>query len=228
MANFVNYAGALAPNTNKFEFFEDFGAGSNITATGGLVITNATSGTAALGSAENGTFILTAGATTDGQGVNVQFTAAGVTPTSGRRIEFECLITSFTAGISAELAFGLAVADTTLIASDAITNKFVGFGQLGGDDGVLDYIANNDTDQTTAHTTTAGDLLVVATSYRLGFVIQGTDSVDFYVNGNFKASHSTNIPTVALFPTMVVQANGGANNVANVDYIYCSQDGLTR
>lgn len=180
---------------------------------GGVTKTQATSGTGAFLSDGSFTYQIAAGAATDGQGLNAQWTHFGLTAAAAKPIRFD--IKCALVGKVGELAIGMAAVDTTLIASDLLTNKFVGFSTKGDDDGVVDYVCNNDTDQTTAFTSTAGEAVTLATDIDFAMEIDSGE-VKFYRDHVLKARIKTNIPTGVLVPTIVCQSIGTTQSKVDI------------
>lgn len=183
----------------------DFNNGS----TGNPTDTTATAGTTALVadlSQPGGALLLDSVAVTAGQGENVQWNNFSVTPDADKRAEFYCSVTVLEQ--VGELFFGLAVVDTSLMASSALTNKCIGFGTIGDDDDVLDCITMNGTNPATSKKQSVGSLIVINQKYELGIVVR-TSSVEFYLDGSLIATNKTFIPTDAMCPTIVCQARGG-------------------
>lgn len=175
---------------------------------GGVTKTNATTGSGAFdlaGAEDAGVYILAAGAATATQGVNAQWKHFHLTPGTGSPIvfEIECKAT----GRVGELFIGLAVVDTTLIATSTITNKVVGFAVPGDDDGVLDYVTCDNTTFAGNNQQQTGATLALDTKVKLAMEVW-SDKVKFYRDGALVATNTTNIPTAALCPTIVCQSAG--------------------
>jgi hypothetical protein len=175
---------------------------------GGVTKTQASTGGGSFlsdGSEDAGVYVLAAGAVTDGNGINAQWKHFHLTPAAGTPIYFE--IECKAVGRVGELFIGLAKVDTTLIASDAITNECVGFAVPGDDDGVLDYVTCDATTFSGNNQQQAGETLEVGTKVRLAMEVY-SDKVKFYRDGVLVATNTTNIPTDALCPSIVCQSIG--------------------
>lgn len=175
-------------------------------------VTQATSGTFAAGAAEGGIATADPGAATATQGPNVQVDSAQFKPAAGKRIYFEARIkaSAITSGINFFL--GLAEVDTTVIAANAIsTANHIGFSSVTAD-GVLLF----NSEKAGAGDTGLCTTLVADTWVKLGFLVDGLDSIKQYVNGVLTgtAKVPANIPIVELVPTLVVQAKGTQNTVS--------------
>lgn len=193
-------------------FFHDFVGLDKSTES--WIATQATSGTMTAGVLAGGTAALSAGAATDNQGINVQLAGGAFVPTAGKDIWYETRLKC--SQVAVQFYAGLAVIDTTLIASGAIAHSdSIGFSSVT-DDGVL--LGN--VRASSSSTTTTGTTLVADTYVRLGFKLTGVSSVTFYVNGVAVGSAvTTNIPSAAvLTPSFVCQATGSGTPIVNVDW----------
>lgn len=179
--------------------------------TGDYVLTQATSGTAAISTAHPGALLIDSGATTDNQGVNLQRLKSAFLPAAGKDIwaEWRVLLTAATPPVTrAQLFVGLAASDTTIIAAGAqSTNNRIGWQIL---DGAL-LVSSLTCDKAGVGTTATGHTFVAATAVRLGFKYDGTaDTVQQYINGVAvgTAIATANIPKVAIYPSFVCQSDG--------------------
>jgi hypothetical protein len=183
------------------------------------IATQATSGSATAGVLAGGTCALSAGATTDHQGEQIQKAGGGFIPAVGKHIWFETRLKINV--LTAEIFYGLADIDTTIIAADAIhATDYIAFSAIT-DDGVLipgcssGSVATNNASPKT---------LVAATYVRLGFVLTSNTSLQFYVDGVAAgAAITTNIPSVVITPSFVCQATGTGTPVVDIDYVCCAQ-----
>lgn len=185
------------------EQFADYNAQAT---TGSWVGTAATAGTAAIGTAEPGVLVLDSASTTQGQGMQVQRTKSAFVPASGKSIWFEAKVKLVTS-LSAQVFVGLAAADTSIIASNAMsTNNRIGWTSVTGD-GVLLF----DTDKAATGGTSTGTTLVAGTYQTLGWYYDGdADTVQQYVNDVAigSAVATARIPKVVIYPSLVCQTNG--------------------
>ena len=178
----------------------DFNNGSD----GNPTDTTATAGTTALVadlSQPGGALLIDSVAVTAGQGENVQWKNFGVTPDADKRVEFYCSVTVLEK--VGRLFFGIAAIDSTLIASDALTNDCIGFTTTAAGTSVLDCV----TKAGNAKTQSVGSAIVINQKYELGIVVR-TSSVEFYLDGSLIATNKATIPTAAMCPTIVCQAAG--------------------
>lgn len=177
--------------------------------TGDYVLTQATTGTAAISTAASGVLELDSNSTTATQGANLQRAKAVFVPAAGKDIWFETKIKIVDTFDKCELFAGLSEVDTTLLASSANSSaNHVGW-QCVTDDGVLLFSA----EKATAGATTAAATIAEATYIKLGFKVNGVSTVDQYINGvKVGTGHVTaNIPIVAMVPSFVCQS-GGTND----------------
>lgn len=163
---------------------------------------------------------VSAGAATAGQGMNVQWRHYAHTPDASKKIYFRAKL-RFTGSVTTEFFCGLAPKSSTLIASSALSNKAIGFAQLG-DDGNIDCLTSNATDGS-AITETLAVAAALDTEYDLQFLAT-TSKVRYWVNGIEKPAITTNIPTVALCPAIVLQGGGSGSPIAWLECMYASRE----
>ncbi len=120
---------------------------------------------------------------------------------------------------------GMAATDTTIIDG---TPDYIGFGNT---DNGADIRAVNGKNQTAGAVagssapsggslTDTGVDLVNDTYVVVRFEVTETSKVRFYVNGNLKATHTSNLPDdVGLTPTFAIQCASGAAEKMTIDYI---------
>jgi hypothetical protein len=176
--------------------------------TGDFVLTQATAGTAAMSTTEQGTLLVNAGSTTSTHGANVQRPKSMFIPAAGKHIwaEFNVSYTGVT-NLNVETAVGLAEIDTTVIGSSAVSTVNHILFESVTDDGILLF---NSMKASTGNTPAAAHTIVSGTKVRLGFYVDGVTSVQAYVNGvaTGSAVATANVPIVALYPTFVCQSGG--------------------
>lgn len=178
--------------------------------TGDYVLTQATTGTAAISTAAPGVLELDSNSTTATQGATLQHNKAMFLPASGKDIWGEWEFKIVDTYDKAEVFVGLSELDTTLIATSANSSaNHIGW-EITNDDGVLLFAGEKaGTRGTKTAATIAEDTYI-----RLGFHYDGTeDTVQQYINGvaTGTAIATANIPKVALYPSFVVQS-GGTND----------------
>lgn len=166
-----------------------------------------------------GRVLLTSAATTDNDGASIQgneiFAVA-----SGRTIWFETKFQCNDAD-QTDLCFGLTVNFATnpeamLAAADRIV-----FQVNDGDASILCKTEKNGTETSTD----SGVDLEDSTDIRLGFRVESTGVVYFYINQSLVATHTTNIPddenlTVA---AMSVSGSNVGTRATSIDYILAAQ-----
>jgi hypothetical protein len=181
-------------------------------------ITQATTGTAALGTdTSGGTLVCDSNSTTSTQGVNVQHTAGPVIiPAAGKHIWAEFCVKVTDTIDKGEVFVGLAEADTTIIGTSALsTSNHIGWYSVT-DDGVLLFGAA----KAAAAATKAATTLVEDTYIKLGFYVNGVTSIQQYLDGvATSAAHATaNVPIVKLIPSFVCQSAGTNDPILTVDW----------
>jgi hypothetical protein len=188
--------------------------------TGDWVLTQATSGSAAMSTTITGALAIDAGAVTSGQGAQIQRVKAPIVPAAGKDIWFECTVQA-TNPTKLQTFIGLAEIDTTIIAGAALTTgTHIGWSSVTSD-GVLLRVAAKASAAVTATATT----LAASTNVKLGFKVTGVTSIDQYINGVLTgtAVATANVPIVALYPSFVCQAHGTSQPVLSVLYYRCFQ-----
>lgn len=199
-------------------FFEDFHSANKSTEQ--WILTQATSGTGVAGVLTGGVFTLDAGATTDGQGPQVQLAGVDFTPAANKHIWYETRLK--VSHISGDFYIGLAELDTTISASSDTT--------LANSIGLSSYTGNGillaDCEKASARSNSLAVHTLVADTYvKLGFYVNGVTSITFYVNGvaNATTIATANIPIVGLTPSFSVHATGTDQAVMHVDYVKVAQ-----
>lgn len=180
----------------------------------GFTFTSVTSGSITQDTTNpNGVLLISAGAATAGVGVNWQMNNVPFKVAAGKPLAFE-VIGKFTglSNLRVQTFIGLAATSTAIIASGAFASvNRVGFQGITTT-GVLTSVARQGG---TAEAGT-GLTLVNDTVYRFGLYATSSQ-VDFYVDGSIVSSITSQIPTVALAPSIVVQAAGTDTPVFNLD-----------
>lgn len=211
----IVHACDLAPLVFSRQDFDAVDIASNTIS--GWTFTDVTSGTITKDTTNpNGVALISAGAATANQGVNWQLDNPPLKISSGKPVVFEAYL-KYTglSNLKVQTFVGLATGGTTaLIASGAMaTVDRVGFQGITST-GVLNSVCRGGG---TAATGT-GLTLVNNTFYRLGLYAT-TSQVDFYVNGSIVSSLTTQIPTGALAPIIVVQSNGTDTAAMSLDWV---------
>lgn len=112
---------------------------------------------------------------------------------------------------------GLAITDTDIIGGVA---ERIGF-ECPDATADIDAVTEAGSTQTTTDT---GVNLADDTFVELGFDVLGTGQVKFYVNGMLKATHTTNITTDILTPSLFVANSDAALDTMTIDYILAARD----
>tara|TARA_R100000808_G_C2154841_1_gene166259 strand:- start:3485 stop:4222 length:738 start_codon:yes stop_codon:yes gene_type:complete len=209
----------------RYEYFEDFDAETD--ATGAVLWTlNTLSSGTLTGVAEHGGVLdVNAGAATDDQGVeSAQPDSVGQVLVAANR-QIYCEIRAKRKLQSAGQFWGLAEVDAAAMGTANFEAKGIGFVCDAGTSAItaLDTITTatasaNSGEEVTADVATA---MVNDDKYRVyGIDITGTGMVEFYIDGVLKATHTTNIPTGALVPTLCSVNSASAQSTLYVDYIY--------
>lgn len=189
--------------------------------------TQATAGTFNLIAGDGGIVEADSNSTTDTQGIQAQLggdaagTSAGiamVTCEARTEVRFECRVKLHdfgAAGAGIQFFVGLSEVDTTLIATSAnssanhigfegiATNTLIGVGEKAGARGTVSGLV------------TVVDSDVTADSWvNLGFLVDGLDSISFFVNGvkNATTLAAANIPIVGMTPSIVCQSDGATTD----------------
>jgi len=173
------------------------------------------------------------GASTTNQGVNMQLNGEGWLVRANKDIYFETRIKTILP-LQVDMAIGLFTTDTGVLAG---TTNAIGFGTYdtsadlldGGSGDIYCFTKAHGSDADYTNSTTILDTGVnLSTEFvTLAFHVIGNRRVKFYVDGNEKASFTTNIPIAsgdAMTLTMAMLENGAAGSPElMVDYIYCAQ-----
>lgn len=175
--------------------------------TGDYILTQSTTGSAAMSTTMPGVLSIDSGSTTVVQGANVQRAKSAFIPAAGKHIwaEFRVKFTGV-GNLNVETAIGLFELDTTVIAASAVsTANGIGWTSVT-DDGVLLF----DCEKATASATRAATTIVSDTWVKLGFYVNGVTEIEQYINGVLTGTNTAtaNIPIVALYPTLVCQSGG--------------------
>lgn len=203
-----------------FTAFDDFigtHTGTTTTGVGGAYTLTAIAGTPtiAMDNAHGGTATATAAAATDTHGFIINpgsATAAFVTPAAGRRIAFEILVKQTLQTVTLGSCFiGLATQATGMSTTGALTaNDYIGFQCLDSDDLKFTYLNQGAT--LYVDSTKITDV-VSAQYYRLGFLIDGLNSVTPYINGTrltpIVATSTKSIPDAVMNVTWQDVSGGG-------------------
>lgn len=208
----------LRSDPDHVVFWDDF-TGIAVDSTNDWTVVKDTSATVAIAAdTENGRLALTSEATTENDGASIQaneiFAAA-----SGRSLWFEAKIQVSNAD-EIDLFVGLTENFATNPEAVLTASNRIGFQINDGDASILCKTESGDTESSTDSGKDAAD----DTDVILGFRVDATNAVYFYVDRVLVATHTSNIPTALLTPA-VMELSGTATGTisASLDYILAVQ-----
>jgi hypothetical protein len=189
------------------------------------VLTQATAGTAALdAAAKGGVLLLDCNSTTNNQGVQIQVGgaagAASFIASAASKIYFEARVKIADIGsTTCQMFVGLAEVDTSVLASAAnSTANHVGF------EAINTTAMGIHSEKAGSRSSTAAVHTVVDDAYvKLGFLIDGLTKITPYVNSVAQTAITTNIPIVAMTPSLVCHSSGTTDPIVHVDWVACYQ-----
>lgn len=169
----------------------------------------------------SGAITMSSEATTDNDGSSIQGNEIFAV-SANRDIWFETKLTPTDAeGDALEICVGLTVNFATnpeamLTAADRIV-----FQVNDGSSAILCKTEKNGTETSTD----SGEEIVSGTAVILGFHVRSTGSVEFFVNRNLVATHTTNIPDDENLAIGLMQLSGSATGTKSmsVDYVFAAQ-----
>lgn len=197
---------------------------SEVADRGVWLVTRDAAPTIAISDAEPGGVVaITTGASAN-DFVSLQMNGEAWTVNANKNIYFEARVKLADAD-DTQWFVGLASTDVTGSTLGPIldgTNDSIGFRQ-NADTGVdIDCLTEDDTTETE---TDSGVDVADDTYVRLAFRVIGTERVDFYVNGDKVASHSTNLPDAGAGLTATIEVHSPtASSAMEVDYVLIQQD----
>jgi predicted nucleic acid-binding protein len=198
-------------------FFDDFNQLA-INSTNDWTVVKDASATVALGAdAASGTVVLTSQATTDDDGASIQ-TQELFLPAVGKKIWFETRIQGSTVA-DMDIFVGLSENFATNPEAVLTASNYIGFRVTDGSAVIAAQCEAADT-QTTQST---GVSAVDATYITLGFVVNGTSKIDYFVNRAYVCSNTTNIPTTEL-AVALFELSGSITGTRSmtVDYVFAA------
>ena len=217
--------------TLGFAYFDDFLGPIDVTTGDGYTITQVTSGAISAVEDEDGGVLLvdSAGNASADDGVNVQLKNCMFKPVAGRTIRFEARVKfNDNSALTSQFAIGLAGVSTALIASGAIedtVDKCLWFHHGASTADKMSVICS----RTSANDTDADKATTVDDTYiKLGFVINGLTSVQWYADGVLV--HTSNvaaqIPNAVMCLSFVAQTEGASKDAEmSVDWVRILQEG---
>lgn len=205
----------LGINADRFfegvAFADDFVATPISTTSLANYVVSQTNGTVVnTAAADGGVLVLTLG------GANNDFcqiqSAPSFAPVAGRRLAFETKIkTNILLGN--DILVGLCDVNADLVG--APPTNIIGF-MVDEADNSVDYITKSASG--TAKVDSGVDI-VADTYIKLGFRVEGTGEVLFYINGNHVGTATTMIPTAALCPTLGIEEDGSGAHTLSIDWL---------
>jgi hypothetical protein len=211
----------IGVNLGVVEFFDDFTVTALGTVANGAnnwTVVKDTSAAAAIGDdIQNGVLDLTSQATTDNDGASVQSNEI-FKATADKSIWFETVLqcnkvdqTDICVGLTVNFATN---PEAMLAAADRIVFQV--------DDGSASILCKTESGGTET-STDSGVGMVNDTYITLGFKVSGTGLVQFYVNRNLVAQHTTNIPTTELaVAAMSVSGDNLGTRRTRIDYLFAA------
>lgn len=196
-----------------YGFFDDF----LDLPTGRHTATQATQGTFALDDARRGVVLADCNSATATQGINVQrcgTTGESFAALAGTCIWAEARIKAADIATGPEFFWGLAVIDTTIIATSALSAQAIGFKSVTDDNVILATCKDGSSETTASSIHTFVDDAWV----RLGFRITDDSLVEFFVNGERAGQITANIPTTEVVPSLVCQSGGTTDPIIHMDW----------
>ena len=194
------------------------------------LLTQASAGTIAMDpAAKGGVLLMDSGGTTNNQGVQMQaggaIGAASFIPSAASKIYFEARVKIADIGTSGSdtgnMLVGLTAVSAAVLSSGANdTANHISFEHLD-DDGAVDFHsekAGSRDSSTGLHTLVDDDYV------KLGFLVDGLTSITPFVNGVAKTAHTTQVPIVAMAPTIVCHSAGTTDPILHVDWVACYQE----
>lgn len=197
---------------SKFaEYYDDF-----FTYTAGdWTVTSTGSGSRAVTDAVGGVLLLTTGSTDDNS-EELQTVGEVALPAAGKKLWFEARFYTEDAD-DTDIFIGLSDTDTTLI--DGVSDGLYFHSSDG--DALLDF---NATSGSTSSTDTGIATLTDSGFVKVGFRVDGTGLVSYWVNDVKKGSFTTNIPTTEMAISFAVQTGSAAAHTMGIDYIRVVQE----
>lgn len=195
-----DFTGVALDTTNDWTVVKDSGAAAGIGA-----------------DIQNGVLDLTSTATTDNDGASVQGNEI-FKATADKSIWFETVLqcndadqTDICAGLTVNFATD---PENMLTAADRIVFQV--------DDGNASILCKTESGGTETSTDSGVDL-ADNTNVTLSFKVSGTGLVQFYVNRNLVAQHTTNIPTTELaVAAMSLSGSNSGTRRTRIDYLFAS------
>ena len=206
-------------NTDYVSYMDDF-TGIALDATNDwTVVKDSGAAVAIVADTVNGEVAITSAATTDDDGGSIQGNEIFKVQTD-KSIWFETRIKCNDAD-QTDICVGLTINFATnpeamLTASDRIVFQV--------NDGNASILCKTESSNTETSTDSGIDL-ADNTYVTLGFWANSTGEVQFFVNRNLVATHTTNIPTTELtMAAMSLSGSATGTRVTTIDYLFCAAD----
>jgi hypothetical protein len=222
---------AMLDPTAGIYYFDDYLGPIDPTTACGYVVTQVNSGVISTVADEDGGVLLvdSGGHNAADDGVSVQLTNCMFKPVAGRTIRFEARVKfNDNSANTSQFAIGLAGIDTTVIAAgvlDDTVDKALWFHHAASTADKMSVCAA----RTSAEDIDADKATTVDDTYiKLGFVINGLTSIEWYANGVLvhTSSEAANIPNAVMCLTYVAQVEGtSADSEMSVDWVRILQEG---
>lgn len=179
-------------NLDMIRVFDDFTAVAVDSTNAWTVVKDSSASVAIVADTAGGEIALTSAATTDNDGASIQGNEIFL-PAAGKNIWFEARV-KMSSVADMDAFVGLSQNFATNPEAVLTASNRIGFQINDGDASILCKTEAADSETSTD----SGVDGVDATYIRLGFLVRGTTGVEFYVNRQLVATHSTNIPTTEL------------------------------
>lgn len=206
-------------NTDYVSYMDDFTAIALNSTNDWTVVKDSGATVAIVADTVNGEVAITSAATTDDDGGSIQGNEIFKVQTD-KSIWFETRIKCSLAE-QTDICVGLTVNFATnpenmLTASDRIVFQV--------NDGNTSILCKTESSNTETSTDSGVDL-ADDTYVVLGFWANSTGEVQFFVNRNLVATHTTNIPTTELaMAAMSLSGSATGTRVTTIDYLFCAAD----
>lgn len=198
-------------------FFDDFNKIA-INSTNDWTVVKDSGASVALGTDANfGTVVLTSAATTDDDGASIQSQEIFL-PAAGKKIWFETRLQGSSVA-DMDVFVGLSENFATNPEAVLAASNYIGFRITDGSALIYMQTEASDTQTSTSSTVSAVD----ATNIILGFVVDGTSKVTYYINREEVGSITTNIPTTEL-AVALFSLSGSITGTRSmtVDYVFAA------
>lgn len=204
----------IGSSPDYIEFWDDF-TGIAVNTTNDWTSVKDSSATVAIvADTHGGELALTSAATTDNDGASIQGNEIFL-PASGRKIWFEARVKVADAD-QQDVFVGLCGNFATDPEACLAASNRIGLQIDDGNASILCKSEATDTETSTDSGIDAAD----ATYVRVGFIVNGTTNIKYFVNRQLVATHTTNIPATELAPAVFsLSGNNQGTKSLTIDYI---------